>query len=288
MRKRDLSLVFFTLASQCSIGWVLWLTVLALLSGKQPIPAETGLDLANPVLLALLLVAVATATSFLHLGNPVNAPRALRNLATSWLSREILAIGLYKLALFIAFVVGWQTQAPGFAWYLLAPAALAGLLLLWTMSGVYLVVTVPPWNSAHTPLGFALTTLCLGAVACLLSGLGGAVGIDRAVVNGCAAALLVVLVLEGLASLANQRRLREMDSGHKGPDFERGVLRTLFLARSALLITACLGLAYLLIVADNGIGQEQAAPLSVLLLLVLLQELAGRLSFYGSYFRLGL
>ena len=177
MRRRDLSLVFFTLASQCSIGLVLWLTILALLSGESPIPAETGLDLANPVLLALLLVAVATATSLLHLGNPVNAPRALRNLATSWLSREILAIGLYKLALFVAFIVGWQTQAAGFAWTLLAPAALAGLFLLWTMSGVYLIVTVPAWYSAHTPLGFALTTLGLGAAACLLLGMSGKIAV---------------------------------------------------------------------------------------------------------------
>ena len=56
MRRRDLSLVFFTLASQCSIGLVLWLTVLALLPGQSSIPAETGLSLANPVLFALLLV----------------------------------------------------------------------------------------------------------------------------------------------------------------------------------------------------------------------------------------
>ena len=56
MRRRDLSLVFFTLASQCSIGLVLWLTVLALLPDQSSIPAETGLSLANPVLFALLLV----------------------------------------------------------------------------------------------------------------------------------------------------------------------------------------------------------------------------------------
>ena len=281
MRRRDLSLVFFTLAAQCSIGLVLWLTALALLSGEPSIPAETGLDLANPVLLALLLVAVATATSLLHLGNPVNAPRAMRNLATSWLSREILAIGLYKLTLFAAFVVGWQTQAPGFTLQLLAPAALAGLLLLWTMSGVYRIVTVPAWNSAHTPLGFALTTLCLGAAACLLFGMSGRIAIDPSLLGVCEVAVMIVLVLEIVAGYANQRRLRGLDAGFRGPDFERGMLRFLFLCRIALLVVG-LGLAVFLP------GTDHAAWWYLLLALLVLQELAGRLLFYGSYFRVGL
>jgi anaerobic dimethyl sulfoxide reductase subunit C (anchor subunit) len=281
MRRRDLSLVFFTLASQCSIGLVLLLTVLALLSGEPSIPAETGLSLANPVLLALLLVAVATATSFLHLGNPVNAPRAMRNLATSWLSREILAIGLYKLTLFAAFIVGWQTEAPGFAWQVLAPAALAGLLLLWTMSGVYLIVTVPAWNSAHTPLGFMLTTLCLGAAACLLFGISGRIAVDPALLDVCKVVLVIVMVLEIVAIYANQRRLRGLDPGFRGPDFGRGTLQLLFLGRMALLL-AGLGLALFLPDTDH------AAWLYFLLALLVLQELAGRLLFYGSYFRVGL
>jgi len=258
MRRRDLSLVFFTLASQCSIGLVLWLTVLALLPDQSSIPAETGLSLANPVLFALLLVAVATAVSFLHLGNPVNAPRAIRNLATSWLSREILAIGLYKLTLFIAFVAAWQAHATGFAWTLLAPAALAGLFLLWTMSGVYLVVTVPPWNSAHTPLGFTLTTGCLGAATCLLLGTTGNIAIDPSLLEVCGAALAIILVLEIVAGYANQRRLERMDTGFRAPGFDRGGLRLLFLGRMALMV-ASVGLALSVLVSGNGFGQEHAA-----------------------------
>jgi len=287
MRRRDLSLVFFTLASQCSIGLVLWLTVLALLPDQSSIPAETGLSLANPVLFALLLVVVATAVSFLHLGNPVNAPRAIRNLATSWLSREILAIGLYKLTLFIAFVAAWQAHATGFAWTLLAPAALAGLFLLWTMSGVYLVVTVPPWNSAHTPLGFTLTTGCLGAATCLLLGTTGNIAIDPSLLEVCGAALAIILVLEIVAGYANQRRLERMDTGFRGPGFDRGGLRLLFLGRMALMV-ASVGLALSVLVSGNGFGQEHAAWFYLLFTLVVLQELAGRLLFYGSYFRVGL
>lgn len=288
MRRRDLSLVFFTLASQCSVGIVLWLTTLALLSGDASIAAATGLNPANPVLLALLLVALATAISFLHLGNPVNAPRAMRNLATSWLSREILAIGLYKLTLFAAFVVGWQTQAPGFAWQLLAPAALAGLILLWTMSGVYLIVTVPPWNSLHTPLAFGLTTLCLGGTSCLVFGVTGAIGIDVAMFAPCAAVLLAVLMLEGGTSLANQRRLQGLDTGFRGPDFGRGALRILYGARMLLLLAAGLGITILLLQSGPASAAEHAALMFLLLPAVVLQELAGRLSFYASYFRIGL
>ena len=288
MRKRDLSLVFFTVLSQWSIGIMLWLTVLTLLAGEARIQAQTGPSPANPVLLALLLVALATTLSFLHLGKPVNAPKAVRNLATSWLSREILAIGLYSLCLLIALVHGWQTNAPGFAWYLLAPALVAGLFLLWTMTGVYLIATVAPWNSAHTPLGFTLTTLCLGAISCLAFGMAGHVDIDARLLDLCGGMLVAVLILEAVAGQANQLRLRHMDSGVKGPSFGHGPMQALFRARMAMLLVASLGVALLLLDTGPAFGPEPSSWVYAVLALVGLQEFAGRLQFYASYFRVGM
>ena len=98
---------------------------------------------------------------------------------------------------------------------------------------------------------------------------------------------MVVLVLELVAGYTNQRRLRGLEPGFRGPDFGRGTLQLMFLCRMALLL-AGLGLALYMLGTGNGLGQEHAALLYFLLSLVVLQELAGRLLFYGSYFRVGL
>lgn len=84
------------------------------------------------------------ALSAAHLGRPDRAWRALRNLRTSWLSREVAAVSLFLgLGGLAAFGV------PG-----LAPlAALAGFLALVAMDRLYRVaLRTGPWNlhSAHT------------------------------------------------------------------------------------------------------------------------------------------
>ena len=156
------------------------------------------------------------------------------------------------------------------------------------MSGVYLIVTVPPWNSLHTPLAFALTTLCLGGTSCLVFGVTGSIGIDVATLALCAAVLLAVLMLEGVTSLANQRRLKGLDTGIRSPDFGRGALRILYGARMLLLLAAGLGITILLLQSGPASAAEHAVLVFLLLPVVVLQELAGRLSFYASYFRIGL
>jgi anaerobic dimethyl sulfoxide reductase subunit C (anchor subunit) len=85
LRNKDWSLVFFTLLSQLSVGIVLWLALLAVFFTGTSLSFETGFSPINPVSIALGLIVIATVSSFLHLGNPSNAPNALNNLSGSWL-----------------------------------------------------------------------------------------------------------------------------------------------------------------------------------------------------------
>ena len=168
MHSRDWSLVFLTVLSQAGIGIVLCFTGLLYFAGGAA-PAMAGFSAVSPLLLALLLVVVATAASFLHLGNPSNAPRALRNLAGSWLSREILAIGAFTLLLaaaLVSFRIGGES---GVFRLLLLLASMAGLFLLWAMTRVYMIATIPAWNSWYTPVSFTATALSLGLTGSLLS-----------------------------------------------------------------------------------------------------------------------
>jgi anaerobic dimethyl sulfoxide reductase subunit C (anchor subunit) len=278
MRRGDTSLVFFTVLSQWSVGIVICLFLLNV-SGGAALADMAASGPANPLSLALLLIVAATTASFLHLGNPLNAPKAVRNLATSWLSREILAIGLYSAGLAAALLYGWRTGA-SYPLYLLALCAVTGLLLIWTMSRVYRIPTIPAWNSGHTPLGFILTALSLGSVTSMLFAGSGAGSRGFSLLAGL---LAVGLALELAAAILLRRRLLEMNTGFNGPDFDGGAWRTLFLVRMILLILALLAALLLL----TSPGSVVKAWLYAAMGLVLAQETAGRVMFYASYFRVG-
>ncbi|MEE4217735.1 MAG: DmsC/YnfH family molybdoenzyme membrane anchor subunit [Xanthomonadales bacterium] len=273
MPSRDWSLVFFTVLAQWSVGIIVCLTVLV----------ETEPTAGNPVLLALFLIAVATVSSFLHLGTPSNAPGALNNLSASWLSREILAIAIFSGSLLITLVPGWMTGGAAYPGYLLLACSITGLFLLWAMARVYLIPTIPSWNSWYTPLSFATTSLSLGLITFLLLNTLGLAGADKQEDSFFAGVLVAILALEMLSAILHQRQLLRMDTGIAGPTFGHGAYYRLFLARMTLILLACLALLFLYIQADR----DHVAWIYLVLLLVTLQEFAGRRLFYSSYFRIG-
>ena len=282
MRKGDGSLVVFTVLSQWSVG----ITVcLAGITVADSLAMKTGPGLAICVLFALILIVAATTVSFLHLGNPINAPNAMRNLGTSWLSREILAIGLYSLCLFATLVFTWIAGSAVYLRYLLLASSIAGLFLVWAMACVYRIPTIPSWNSGFTLLGFLSTSLSLGLLTCLLCDASSVFSLAEGTRTLLMSLLTTVLVLEIGAGFVNQGRLASMDTGIDGPSFGRGFLYKLFLARMAVVFLACLVLGYFLMSPELPGG---FAWLLVVAVLVVVQEFAGRILFYSSYFRVGI
>ena len=287
MRSRDWSLVFFTTLAQWSVGIIVCLTGLILFSDDPAVIVETGLSARNPVLLALLLIAVATTSSFLHLGKPSNAPGALNNLAGSWLSREILAIGLFSVSLLLTLFSGWKSGGMEYPAYLLLVCSITGLFLLWAMAGVYLIPTIPAWNNWYTPLSFALTTLCLGLATFLLLDTVVEDSSGKPLARFYVGFLIAVLLLELLSGLLHQQQLKKMPTGMDGPVFNRGTLHRLFLARMALLSIACLAMIASLLQANLAPGSGALTWVYPVLALVFIQEIVGRFLFYLSYFRIG-
>ncbi len=285
MRSRDWSLVFFTILAQWSVGITVCLTGLILFSDDPAVIVETGLSARNPVLLALLLIAVATTSSFLHLGKPSNAPGALNNLAGSWLSREIFAIGLFSASLLLTLFSSWKPGGMEYPGYLLLMCSITGLFLLWAMARVYLIPTIPSWNSWYTPVSFALTSLCLGLVTLLLLDVAGTGDADQQV-RVHVTLLVAILALEMVSALLHQHRLKGMDTGFDGPAFQHGTYYKLYLARLALLLISCLALLFLLLQAELPAASNFNWVYPILAL-VFIQETAGRFLFYLSYFRVG-
>jgi anaerobic dimethyl sulfoxide reductase subunit C (anchor subunit) len=119
------------------------------------------------ILVALGLVLTGLAAATAHLGRPGVSLQAVKNFKSSWLSREICSINLFA---------GWLTGMA--VWAHIRPAALAGWLMLagslaggavlYAMSRVYRLRTVPTWNHAGTPLAFAGSALLLGGLLCAM------------------------------------------------------------------------------------------------------------------------
>jgi anaerobic dimethyl sulfoxide reductase subunit C (anchor subunit) len=283
---RDWSLVFFTTLSQLSIGIVVCFTVLVYFDNGAGFFIETGLGLKNPALLALIFVGVATVTSFLHLGNPANAPNALNNLSGSWLSREILALSGYSLSLLIVIGAGWKIGNIASLKYYLALSSAIGIVLLWMMVRIYTVPTIPAWNTWFTPLSFILTTLCLGLLTVLCLHQLGIVNIEKQV-NGLMTFLIIVLFLEIVSGLVHHIRLEKIDTGIDDIVFNKGTFYWVFLFRMGILITAFLVLLVIIFKPEVYPGAGSYAWIYPLMIFVIAQELLGRLLFYSSYFRIG-
>jgi anaerobic dimethyl sulfoxide reductase subunit C len=157
--REDLPLVSFTLLVQLALGAVA-------LAAMAPLraPGAGGLPLQLLCVASGALV-VAFGASLMHLGVKAGAMRALRNLRTSWLSREVLFTGLFTaltLGATAAAALGGEPAAlPGA--HLLWLVTLTGLAAVFTMSRLYQATVRPAWATLYTPVSFFASALTLGA-----------------------------------------------------------------------------------------------------------------------------
>lgn len=186
-------------------------------------------DLANAVrplhvCAALLLGLLGLGAAVFHLGRPLLAYRAILGLRTSWLSREIVAFGLFAGASTIyvsaaladlwgfPISVGWQRGLGG-------AAALAGLLAVLCSVMIYVDTRRPLWTLGRTTADFLLTSLILGIPVALLVSLVAAAVTENLTVPAVMTEyghtlcrLLIAVALTKLlleASIFSQLRLRQ-------------------------------------------------------------------------------
>ena len=163
---KELSLVLFTVIMQMAVG------AFCILGGVHFFAARrNGIDeadkLSDRALVAIGPLAVfALAVTFFHLGNPMNAPRAINNFGTSWLSREITLGLVFSVGGAVFAFLQWRKLAsPALRNALALVVAAVGLVLVYAMASVYQLAAIPAWNSVNTPVSFYVTTFLLGALA---------------------------------------------------------------------------------------------------------------------------
>ena len=182
------SVIVFTTVAGAAQGLVVLLALCTLL-GVPMAPALVS----GSLFLALVMLVTGLGASFLHLGHPMRAWRAVAMWRTSWLSREVIV-----LPAFIAVVGVWWltfqwmgTSAPwlkALPWLVLA---LAALLWLCTAMIYACIRFIAEWAHPITIVYYGLMGLASGA---LLASAGAALAGETALARGLVP-LTVVLVL---------------------------------------------------------------------------------------------
>jgi sulfite dehydrogenase (quinone) subunit SoeC len=159
-------MVFFTTLTGAAQGLflVLFGVQLAVAAGLVQVQARA---FAGGAWLILALGSVGLVAASFHLGHPWRGWRAIARWRSSWLSREVIALPAFLLA-----VLAWGlsqaygTSAHGavaLAWGLLA--ALLALLLYLCTGMIYAVIkAIPQWATPLTPLNYTVLGLASGAV----------------------------------------------------------------------------------------------------------------------------
>jgi anaerobic dimethyl sulfoxide reductase subunit C (anchor subunit) len=285
----DWPLVAFTVLGQAAVGIDICVgTLLFLVGGPAGGGPDSGTRL-TLVLAVLGLMAAATALSLFHLHHPVGAYRVLTNLASSWLSREILfEIGFVGITALVGFCEWRRVGSVAFLKALFVLGGLAGILFLVSMSRLYMLPAVPAWNRAWTPLSFLLTSLSLGALtAATLTGHWAGrsqpgrlfIALAFVFVSMEFAGSLLVTPVFGLVGYVPSSSLRP-----RAPDRHRIHMFKL------IVLAAGLGLLVAVATTEQGSTSHYLGPngfLALALALVFVGQITGRFLFYGLLAPLG-
>jgi len=250
---------------------------------------------------ALFLGLLGLAASVFHLGRPLYAFRALLGLRTSWLSREILAFGVFAAAstayvgcalldfFGLSISQGWQAG-------LGMGASATGLSAVCCSIMVYVATRRPCWQFPATSAKFLLTALTLGIPTTLLILLVGAATTSELTVHFVMTeygrALCQVLLLVAFAKLLLELSAFLYLKGRQHTPQKRGaLLMTVELGMTTLrrfFFGVVGGIVLPLMLAGKGNVADSYHPLFVggmtLLMLVLLMigELHERYLFFAA------
>ncbi|MCF6200886.1 MAG: dimethyl sulfoxide reductase anchor subunit [Hydrogenimonas sp.] len=285
----ELPLVFMTVLTQMSVGGFV-----ALFFGE--LLYALGLNLPAPnlwmVIAVLVPAAVGLPLSALHLGRPALAMTAMKNLKTSWLSREAAALGAYAAGVTIL-VALYIFDTPGWLKLLFEiPVAALGLYGIYAQSMIYRIKARPAWNRVSTTLRFFGT----GYLGFLLVALVLAFTADsRSLLALMAPTLMLGLYQMHLIyeEMLYYRYLDKSDPLYYQLSRTKRLLEEYFagLKRFRLISLAIFGIAMPLaavVFAAAGMAAASAAVLAAALLGAFVSEIAGRYLFYRTVVPLGL
>ncbi|MCF8307873.1 MAG: dimethyl sulfoxide reductase anchor subunit [Bacteroidales bacterium] len=275
------SLIVFTLLTQIAVGVFIAGGMMEWrMKSLNRESASTSQKQTLPVVIVLAVVALIT--SFLHLGSPGNALHALNNIASSWLSREILFVSLFTGGVIVFFLLTlWTTGSATFRKIVAYITAIAGLLAIFSMAKVYMLETVPVWNTVFTPLQFFFTSFLLGGLVVLVYNK----NFEETTVR-LPMKVLLVLVLASIVLWVANTYLVSGQGIAAGTSLEVLLVNNgwLYYGRLVLMALAVVLMVYPIIKRSI---QEYPGLIITCFALLLIAEIIGRYLFYASYVRVG-
>ncbi len=144
----DWSILVFTICYTAGVGLMGAVSLSGLLLRDRLGPALFYSATRDTILLACVLAGLGLAASFGHLGYPLNAPNAIRHVATSALSREIVVASAFIGAACLTALASLRWgRVPLSA---VAGCFLIGLLSVWFMGDIYRNASIVTWMHANT------------------------------------------------------------------------------------------------------------------------------------------
>jgi anaerobic dimethyl sulfoxide reductase subunit C (anchor subunit) len=296
MNIREWALIAFTILAQMASGAMLVLMVIRAYLAMKATTEEVDNMLDGPLFIVVPIMGLGLLASLLHLNNLANVVKAVPNLDSSWLSREVVfGVAFVVLGTIYTFMqwrkIGGNTLRTLIGWI----TALVGVAQIYSMAMVYMIRTQPAWNTPATPIDFFITALLLGGLAVAValvvthSQAENQSPLFRQVLQGIALGAVILLGIEFLvlpiymAYLATQGPVAlESLMLMVGPYFGTLVLR---------LILIFVGVGVLVTYLSRNVpGREKAmATLTYsAFALVLVGEVTGRILFYATHVRIGL
>jgi DMSO reductase iron-sulfur subunit len=279
---KELPLVVMTVLTQVSlIGFIaLFLGDLASKFTSLPQPSFTM------AFVVFALSAIGLPLSALHLGRPIKALSAMKNLKTSWLSREAAALGAFTALMTIVTAL-YYFQIDGFLrLFLEAFTAAIGVYGIYAQSMIYRVPAKPTWNRVTTTYRFFSTGYIGTALLALIATLQGEVRVANI--------LLAISILLGSVQIFlffESRRfydtLKEEDEFYYQISRAKYLLehnfQKLYRFRKVSLPLGAVALPLLAIIALNAGSLGFAFLLELFgLILAFSSEFVGRLLFYST------
>lgn len=302
---REWALPVYTIMMQMAAGGMLILWVIYTQIVRHD---RTTADRVSHNLVMFMLITISTAMigSHFHLSRPYLSFLAVRNIKTSWLSREIA----FTVAFAVQVSILWLLQRYKFGPFRLRlatgwSAVITGLGTVYCMSRVYLLPTQIAWNSITTPVAFFSASFLLGGMAIsalllmnlYLAALRDQTDLEpeRHFFQQTLAVISILVVAAASVELVNYGvQIRALSAGdasaHASLDLLLGLYSVLFGIRLGLL-----GFGVMILVGVVLWQRKTAQPLIRLLpsvyftfLLLLVGEVLGRFLFYAIHVRTGI
>lgn len=306
MNTSEWALLTFTILGQLAAGALLVLMVVRLYVTNKAGLNEADQMTDGPLFMIVPIMGLALLASLLHLNNIGNIFKAVPNLGSSWISREVVISGAFVIAAALYTFLQWRKVGSiGLRTIVGWIAVVMGLVQTYAMGMVYMIRTQPAWNTPATPITFFVTTLLLGvlsvAVALVINynsiqkkdpqAAEKQLGLLRSVLQGIAISAIVLLGIEFLvlpfymAYLATQGT-----AALESLQMMTNTYGATLVTRLLLVFVGAGLLATYLYRNTSSAGKEKAMATLVYsaFVLVLAGEVMGRFLFYATHVRIGL